>query len=141
MEFPELKKLLRSGLLPSLRDFFALVESQLGTAAGHERYEMLRVRQLQLVVDANVLIADVGYLAARRNQKELRTRLQELIASQTVVAFAPPSVSREVSRNLAGLARQKRLPKSRLVAVWREYKKLIVFRAPAPVESAGLDRL
>lgn len=90
---------------------------------------LCQLYRVRFVVDANVILSDVRWLAKRRNP-EARTHLQEVLAAGTVVAFAPDQLDAEVRRHIPRIARKEQVEVSRLEAEWAAYRTQIRFRTP-----------
>jgi predicted nucleic acid-binding protein len=87
-------------------------------------------KQLHLVIDANVVIADVRWMVKKRSKQNGRTSLQEVIMSGTVVAYAPPLLRVEVEKRLRTIAASDGLPLDQLMAAWASYEPLLRFVEP-----------
>jgi len=111
---------IRSDDLVELRDIFEKSEAF--------RELIAPIFQLEVIVDANVIISDLIHLARGRKAKPARTKLQELIDSETVVAYAPSILKVEVNKHLSTISKKKGIPIEDLEAEWREYAKKIIFR-------------
>ena len=90
---------------------------------------IIQLYRVRLVIDANVILSDLRWLARRRNP-EARTTLQEVIAAGTVVAFAPSTLGSEIEEHLPRIAREGRVDLGRLQSEWLSYQQLIHFRSP-----------
>jgi predicted nucleic acid-binding protein len=89
--------------------------------------------RVRIVIDANVVLSDLHWLA-KRDKPEARTRLQEVLAAGTVVAFAPHQLEAEVRRHMPRVARKAKVPVERLEEEWATYRTAIRFRTPAEGE-------
>ena len=76
------------------------------------------VPRVRVVIDANVVLDELGYLVASRRNAAARTALQELVASGTVVLYAPPTIINEVERHLAKIACRRGVDVGRLQVAW-----------------------
>lgn len=95
---------------------------------------------VRLVLDANVLVAEVRWLVKKRKQPDARTALQEALESGTLVAFAPTFLEEEMQTQLAALAEEEALCHASLTAEWAEYRKRIAFyEATRPPERSALS--
>jgi predicted nucleic acid-binding protein len=92
-----------------------------------------RMYRVRVIVDANVVLSDLRWLARRKNPLA-RTNFQEVLAAGTVVAFAPPKLETEVRRHMPRVAREAKLTVAQLEAEWEIYRRAIRFRAPAEGE-------
>jgi predicted nucleic acid-binding protein len=86
--------------------------------------------RVRLVLDANVVLADLLWLA-RRKKPDARTGLQEVLAAGTVVAYAPPQLETEVLRHLPRIAKKSKVSIEVLQTEWLAYRAQIRFRTPA----------
>jgi predicted nucleic acid-binding protein len=92
-----------------------------------------QLHRVRFVVDANVVLSDLRWLARRKNP-EARTILQEVLAGGTVIAFAPPQLDAEVTRHLPRIAKKAKVAVEVLEAEWLAYRAQFRFRAPAEGE-------
>lgn len=93
--------------------------------------QLLKLYRVRLIVDANIIIGDVRWLARRRTPGA-RTALQEAIAAGTIVAFAPPELEEDVREKLPRIAADDQIELARLEAEWEGYRGLLRFRTPGP---------
>ncbi|MGH7651922.1 MAG: hypothetical protein ACREMS_08765 [Gemmatimonadaceae bacterium] len=110
---------IRSDSLSALRDIvaaFPVLAANLGVP-----------ESVRLVIDANVLVAEVRWLVKKRNDPGARTSLQEALASGTLVGFAPTYLEEEMERQLAALAEEEHLSHVALASAWTQYKLALVF--------------
>src|SRR3989442_693498 len=77
--------------------------------------------KIHVVVDANIALSEVVFLGDTRRDPTARTALQELIASGTVVVYAPRAIETEVWRHIPAIAAQRQVPVTRLETVWVDY--------------------
>jgi predicted nucleic acid-binding protein len=82
---------------------------------------------VRLVLDANVLISAVRWHVKKRIVPGARTALLEVLASRTIVAFAPSFLEDEMRTQLAALAEKEGLTYAALAEAWAEYRELIIF--------------
>ncbi len=92
-----------------------------------------QLHRVRFVVDANVVLSDLRWLARRKNP-EARTILQEVLAAGTVIAFAPPQLDDEVTRHLPRIAQSAKVAVEVLEAEWVAYRAQFRFRSPAEGE-------
>src|SRR5262245_44357688 len=116
-ESPTASRLLRSDHLPHFAAWLGPALSELG--------DIGTVRRLRVVVDTNVVVQDVVYLAKRAGVPDFRTAFQELVASQVVEPFAPPRLLDEVESKIPKVARHQKVAVDDALKVWAEYKKVI----------------
>jgi predicted nucleic acid-binding protein len=100
-------------------------------------------KTIRLVLDANVLVADVRWIVKKRTNPQARTALQEILASGLLVAFAPSYLEQEMQSQLAAVADEEGLPRDALFAEWAEYRRALKFYEALPpadgLTSHGFD--
>lgn len=84
----------------------------------------------RVVVDTNVVLADVRWLAYKRKDSSARTALIETIDAGTLDVFVPPSLYDEVDEHILRISIEEGLDHSRLTAVWAEYQKKLKILDP-----------
>jgi len=129
---------IKSDSLASLRSLF-------------EAYPQLaifnQIFQLTVIVDANVIIADLIWLTKTRRKPGARTELQEVIAAETLIAIAPQWLEEEILENIPRISNKENIPEPKLYTIWQEYRKLIRFESneeysyPLPDEVQDPDDL
>jgi len=112
------KPIIKSDALASLRPLFE-EGGFLGTLG--------QIFQVNLIVDANVIIADLRWLVLKRKNPDARPQLLEVLQAQTIKAFAPTFLHDELRTNIPLLAAKENLPLEELEAHWETYKALISF--------------
>ncbi len=83
--------------------------------------------RINLVVDANVVIADLRWLVLKRKNPEARPQLLEVLQAETIKAFAPTFLEEEIKSRLPLLASEENLQINELETHWSTYKALITF--------------
>ena len=86
--------------------------------------------QIRVVLDANVVLAELIYRLKRKRKAHARTSLHEVISAQTVIAYAPVTLSKEVEANIPLIAIRRGLSQDRLQEEWEEFKALLNFYEP-----------
>lgn len=119
---------IRSDGLPEIREWL----DSFPEMARHMR----RPESARLVLDANIAIRDVRWMVKTRKNSDARSALQEVIASGTIVAFAPSFLNDEVEARLADVAAREEIPLHLLMAAWMEYRQSIRFYEVARPTSA-----
>jgi len=84
----------------------------------------------RVVVDTNVVLADVRWLAYKRKDSAARTALIETIDAGTLDVYVPPSLRDEVEEHILRISIEEGLDHSRLTAVWAEYQKKLKILDP-----------
>ena len=105
--------------LAELRQLVALLPSLCGM--------LEKAAQIRLVIDSSIIIGDLYWLVNKRKKLAAKTILQELIASATVIAYAPLELKIEVEKWISEVARNKSTDEQPLYAEWLEYQKNLVF--------------
>jgi predicted nucleic acid-binding protein len=83
--------------------------------------------QTTLIVDANIIMGDILWLAFKRKNSAARSEFRELLDAKTVLAIAPTYLEEEMKSNLLRLAAQKKVKLESLEIHWAEYRALITF--------------
>jgi len=86
--------------------------------------------QIVVIPDANRIIKDLIWLADRRETESARTRLQEVIDAETVIAVAPPYLKTEMERKIPDIAEREEVSEGKLWAEWEGYEPKIDFTEP-----------
>lgn len=115
----------RSDILPTLRHVVNAV-ARLKQLIGP-------VAEFHLVVDANVLIADLRWIFKKRHTANARTNLQECIAAGTIIAYVTPTVVGEVEEKLALMAADGGLSEAVWRPDWARYKSMLRIVEPGIV--------
>lgn len=114
-----IKSVLNSANLATLREVIAttrVLREAIGNAI-----------QVRVVLDTNVILRDLIYLSKRRGKVGVRTSIQELIVSQTLIPYAPSVAIHEVERNLPSIAGKRHVAVEVMQEVWVEYRKSLHF--------------
>lgn len=90
--------------------------------------------RLSVIVDANVILADLIWLTKTRDNPKARTALQEVIAAETLVAVAPEWLEDEIQENIPEISEELSIPKDKLLKVWGNYSELIEFKPEPQVD-------
>lgn len=83
--------------------------------------------QSTLIVDANIIMGDIIWLAFKRKDPMARSEFRELLEARTVLAIAPTYLEEEMESNLRRLASQKKVDRESLEFHWDQYRALIKF--------------
>ncbi|MHB8386394.1 PIN domain-containing protein [Metallibacterium sp.] len=86
--------------------------------------------QFVIVVDANVVLCDLIWLASRRRNPTATTSVMECIVAGTFVAYISGSALSEIEEHIPRIARENNLPLATLRAEWKQYRKLLKKRTP-----------
>lgn len=85
------------------------------------------LQQFRLVVDANIVLADLIWRAKHRTNPSATTALQEVVASGTVVAYAPLQLREQVEKHFSRIAAEEQISEELLHIEWRSYQACLVF--------------
>ncbi|MHB1609919.1 MAG: PIN domain-containing protein [Acidiferrobacter thiooxydans] len=124
----------KSGIpsIPSdyLRDFrtLAALREPLRLAIGN-------ILQIRLVIDTNMVISDLLQLAKPRSVLNYRTALQELMASETIVCYAPEHLKGEIENHWLEEAEKKGIAPEAAEALWKSYAGHLRF-CPVSLDAA-----
>lgn len=91
--------------------------------------DRVEVFQVGLILDANVVIGDLLWLARKRTDPAARTKLMELMDCELVRAHAPVFLVQEINLHLPLLAAEHAIDLKALRALWHQYRKRIRFVA------------
>lgn len=97
--------------------------------------------QISVILDANVVIAELIWLSRTRTRSDARTHLQEVITAGTVVATAPRHLAREVESKLPEIGERENIPVDALMIAWSNYKSLIHFEDDVPIPAGLVEHI
>src|SRR5712692_6528722 len=83
--------------------------------------------QLRVILNSNAIVSDLIWLSKKRIKPEARTSIQELVASQTLIPYAPSVAKLEIEKHIADVALKKGIPEEQLRNVWANYQKSVHF--------------
>src|SRR2546428_3103228 len=89
-----------------------------------------RLPTLRVVVDANIILRQIDFIVGSRRNPNARTSLQELIASGTIVAYAPRALEAEVSRHLPAISNRSGVRLQEVEAAWVACRAQVRFYEP-----------
>ncbi len=115
----------RSDLLPTLRRAVESID-QLKHLVGP-------IAEFHVVVDANILIADLLWILEKRRSNTARTGLQECIRAETIIAYVAPTVVAEVEEKLPLITAERGLCHDAWRPEWGSYKSMLRIQEPDPV--------
>ncbi len=96
--------------------------------------------QVRLVIDANVALGELIFRVKNRRQANARSSLHEVIASRTVIAYAPRTLRDEVEAKIPQVASRRGLPEALLREEWQAFKVLLHYYEPqAQVDRRGAE--
>lgn len=108
----------KSDELPWLRDF-------IGKSPLLQPYVSLF--QLDLIIDANVILKDIYWLMRGRLNSEARSSLLEIVESQTLRVYCPAYIEIEIQGKALEFAMRYSLDVHEILMHWERYKKHITF--------------
>ncbi|RIJ85158.1 hypothetical protein RSP822_17115 [Ralstonia solanacearum] len=83
--------------------------------------------KLRVIVDANVILKDLRWLAKNRHSEGARPSLLELLEARAVTAYAPTFLSTEVLTHIGPIAAKQGLDEAVMQMYWCRYEALLVF--------------
>ncbi len=86
--------------------------------------------QFRIVVDTNIVLGDIRWLAYKRKNESAKTSLIETIEAGTIDVYVPPALFTEVEEKIELIAREDNLDKAQLLSVWGEYQKKLRIADP-----------
>lgn len=87
-------------------------------------------RKRRVVVDANVILRNLRWMALKRQNANARTGLFEAIDSGIIEVYAPKFMQEEVMEYLKVISADDKLDYKYMAANWRAIKRKIKFRTP-----------
>lgn len=85
--------------------------------------------QFEIVVDANIILSDLIWLAKRTNPTAT-TELMECARAGTIVIYIARSVFDEINEHITTIATKRKIPEETLRKEWKEYRKFVKVRTP-----------
>src|SRR5690606_7745893 len=95
--------------------------------------------QMNIILDTNVIISDILWLATKRKNPDARPSLLETIVSGTLKAYAPDFLLVELDKHLPRLSVERGIPLETLNKHWEEYRpyiELVAVEEPTEEEIA-----
>lgn len=92
-------------------------------------YPQIGMFEVDLILDANVVISELLWLARKREKPEARTGLMEVMDCKVVRAYAPHFLKREIATNLPEVAAKQNVDVAVLESLWDVYRTKITFVA------------
>lgn len=86
------------------------------------------IAQFVVVIDANVVLSDLIWLAGKRRDHSAYTSVMECIKAGTFIAYISRSARDEVTEHIPRIASEKNLPLETMQAEWKQYRKLLKVR-------------
>jgi predicted nucleic acid-binding protein len=112
-------------LPPGLSDLrqFLEVQKQFAALAG-------QLVTFQVVVDANILIRELLWMATARENETAKPALLECLEAKTIVAHVTPRIVEEVERTMKDLAANRGLPDKVWKLHWSAYLSMLIVVEP-----------
>lgn len=95
------------------------------------------ILQIRLVIDTNMVIAELLQLAKPHHVPTYRTALQELMASETIICYAPLQLKGEIEQHWLEVAENNGVAPKAAKALWDSYAPHLRF-CPVNLESTDL---
>lgn len=83
--------------------------------------------QFSLILDANVILKDLQWLAKKRINPEARTQLLEILESQTINAYCPTFIEIEIKEKTVQFAERYGVDEQVYLQHWERFKSKITF--------------
>jgi hypothetical protein len=138
----EIEKILCSDVLPKLREILELFPAL--------RTLLPQLLQLAVVIDANIVQSELWWRLKNRPRPELRSSLEEALASGVLIAYAPHHLEDEIREHAEELALRTRCSVADVEREWASFRRYIHFHTgrkgsgghlPDPDDTAYLDTL
>ena len=104
---------IRSDTLVELRQFLSSYHQLRGIVG--------EIAQFRIVLDTNMALRDIMWLAKREDRPDLQTSLLEAIHAETMEVFAPPQLLMEVEEKMPIVAAQRDIPLDAMRRQWERY--------------------
>lgn len=79
------------------------------------------ILQIRLVIDTNMVISELLQLAKPRRVPNYRTALQELMASETIICYAPQQLKGEIEQHWLEVAKNKGIAPEAAETLWVDF--------------------
>jgi len=86
-----------------------------------------QVFQMEVILDANIVLRDLIWTTTKRKNKNAKTDLQEVLEAETVIAIAPIFLKHEVEKHLPTISSLHRVAIEELEKEWRKLSNFIEF--------------
>lgn len=120
---------IRSDSLVPLRDLFS--EGYLAQFGA--------ILQINVILDANTVIAELSWIAYKAKTPEARTGLIEAIEAETVIAHAPTYLLVEMEKKIPEYAAKMKKDPEPLALAWQAFKENIQFTDFGAEDKAHID--
>lgn len=85
--------------------------------------------QIRVVIDTNIILAELLFVTTKRKQSTARTVLREVLDAGVIVTVAPLEAHEEVAKHIPRLARERRVAVKSFDDAWAELQSRIKFQA------------
>lgn len=95
-------------------------------------YLLDRFESYSVVLDSNIVVADIRWKVLKRKNPEFRSLLDRALDSTLLIPFVPDALSEEVEENLRELSERHDIPVQRFLTEWEKVKpRLQIVSVPA----------
>lgn len=115
----EIEKILCSDVLPKLREILE--------AFPPLRSVLPQLLQLAVVIDANIVLSELWWRLKNRPRPELRSELEEALASGVLIAYAPHHLEEEIREHMEELALRTKRSVTDVEREWALFRRYIHF--------------
>ncbi len=124
--------IVRSDALPWLREFLTSIP---------DLAPMIReYLQVRLVLDANIVNAEIGWRVGRRRDPAARSALHEAIVSGIIIPIAPTYLATEIEKHIVDIAARTDSSVEAVRREWADFRTLLRFYTPSrSLDPASLD--
>ena len=91
------------------------------------------VVQVVVVVDANIILGDLIWMASKRTSPSAKTSLLESSVAGTLGACGPPYAIEEVQEKIPEVAKKRKIDGVVLARLWEEYRAILRVEEPDPI--------
>ena len=88
--------------------------------------------QVLVVVDANIILGDLIWMASKRTTPLAKTSLLESSIAGTLIACVPPYAIEEVQEKIPEVAKKRDIDEVVLAGLWEEYRTTLSVKEPDP---------
>lgn len=118
-----LSQTIRSDYLADLREFAEVFEHPLFS-------ELLRMVQLEVILDANIMLSEIYWLCKKRKNPKARTSLLEVLECRVLRGYAPDFIHEEMNKHIPLHAEKYGIQEADM---WKEWERLQKFITVMPV--------
>jgi predicted nucleic acid-binding protein len=115
----KIEKILCSDVLPKLRDILEAFPAL--------RSVLPQLLQLAVVIDANIVQSELWWRLKNRPRPDLRSELEEALASGVLIAYAPHHLENEIREHTEELAVRTKCSVANVEREWTSFRRYIHF--------------